>query len=272
MMNEQRIIITFDEFFKNSSKTFFEKLGFRVETEVEIFNLPKRLDVLVIKNQNHKIPEEFTLFRYWKEYNLISFKSEPDKLQISDIWDTFIYLCGFVNRNQESNFTNSTISLLVNSHPKKFLKEYSSFCQELEPGVWEINTNFFRVHLVEIHKMNLTGLDRLYLGNFSTDEVFYKVLSEEHEIRSMKLFDNIKNIIQDRIIAFEKNPEIRRKYMATVYQADITDLVRPHLEKAEQKGEHKKAIETARKMKEKGETLDKIKMYTGLSAEEIKSL
>jgi hypothetical protein len=47
---EQRIFITFDEFFKSSSKTFFEKEGFRVETEVEIFNLPKRLDVLVVKN------------------------------------------------------------------------------------------------------------------------------------------------------------------------------------------------------------------------------
>jgi MoxR-like ATPase len=76
--------------------------------------------------------------------------------------------------------------------------------------------------------------------------------------------------------AFEKNPEIRRKYMATVYQADITDLVKPHLEKAEQKGKaeglYQKAIETARKMKAEGESLDKIKRYTGLSPEEIQSL
>jgi hypothetical protein len=107
-----------------SISPFFEKLGFRVETEVEIFNLPKRLDVLVVKNLRQEIPEEFTLFRYWKEYNLISFKSEPDKLQISDILDTFIYFCGFVNRTQESNFTNSTISLLVNLH--------SSLCSSLQ--------------------------------------------------------------------------------------------------------------------------------------------
>jgi RNA polymerase sigma-70 factor (ECF subfamily) len=40
-----------------------------------------------IKRALQEIPEEFTLFRYWKEYNLISFKSEPDKLQISDIWE-----------------------------------------------------------------------------------------------------------------------------------------------------------------------------------------
>ncbi len=68
--------------------------------------------------------------------------------------------------------------------------------------------------------------------------------------------------------------------MATVYQADITDLVRLHLEKAEQKGiekgkaegEHKKAVETARKMKAYGDSFEKIKEITGLSPEEIKSL
>jgi len=40
MGDDQRVLITFDEFFKRSSKSFFEKEGFRVETELEIFNLP----------------------------------------------------------------------------------------------------------------------------------------------------------------------------------------------------------------------------------------
>ena len=68
--------------------------------------------------------------------------------------------------------------------------------------------------------------------------------------------------------------------MATVYQADITNLVRPHLEKAEQKGiekgkaegEHKKAVETAKKRKAYGDSVEKIKEITGLSKEEINSL
>jgi hypothetical protein len=34
MGDEQRIRITFDEFFKSFSKSFFEKEDFRVETEV----------------------------------------------------------------------------------------------------------------------------------------------------------------------------------------------------------------------------------------------
>jgi predicted transposase/invertase (TIGR01784 family) len=66
--------------------------------------------------------------------------------------------------------------------------------------------------------------------------------------------------------------------MATVYEADITDLVKPHLEKARlegeeegfQKGEFKKAIETARKMQEEGDSINKIIRITGLTMDQLK--
>ena len=70
--------------------------------------------------------------------------------------------------------------------------------------------------------------------------------------------------------------------MATVYEADITDLVKPHLDKArkegevkgeirgEQKGELKKALETAHKMAKEGFSLDQIVRITGLTEEQIR--
>jgi predicted transposase/invertase (TIGR01784 family) len=93
-----------------------------------------------------------------------------------------------------------------------------------------------------------------------------------------KWIDSIQNIIQDRIAAFEKDPEIRRKFMATVYEADITDLVKPHLDKAEKKGKQEGKIEgklegkleTARKMAEEGFSLDQIVRITGLTKEQIR--
>ncbi len=138
MSDEHRILITFDEFFKRSSKSFFEKEGFRVETEVEIFHLPKRLDVLVVKNSLTHLPLDFTLLNFWKENNLISFKSKPDSLEIYDIWDSVLYLFGFINRNKNANLENTTMSLLVNNHPREFLKKYKDFCHPLEKGVWEL--------------------------------------------------------------------------------------------------------------------------------------
>ena len=282
MGNDSRIIITFDEFFKSSSKSFFEKQGFRVETEVEIFKLPKRLDVLVVKNPHKTLPDEFTLFRYWKEYNLLSFKSEKDMVRTSDFWDCFIYFYGFLNLSPVDNFDNTTISLLVNHHPGKFLKKFSKFCKELDAGVWEIDSNFCKIYLIELHKINLSGLDRFYLRNFSTDKSFLELVTKTEAIekgtKEAKWIDSIQNFIQDRITAFEKDPNIRRKFMATAYEADITDLVKPYMDKAEKKGKVEgrlegkleKAIETARKMREEGETITKIIKYTGLTENQLK--
>ena len=274
MGDEQRIRITFDEFFKRSSKTFFEKEGFRVETEVEIFHLPKRLDVLVVKNSLTHFPEDFTLLNFWKENNLISFKSKPDSLEIYDIWDSVLYLFGFINRNKNANLENTTMSLLVNNHPREFLKKYKDYCHPLEKGVWELNFNFAKVFLIELHEIGLKGLDRLFLGNFSIDSVFLRVLEEveasSKDSTKSKRIDTIKNFIYHRVASFEKDPEIRRKYMATVYEADITDLVKPHLENAKKEGKLEKALETARKMRELGLSIEVIEKSVGLSENQLK--
>ncbi len=281
-MSEPRIILTFDEFFKQSCKSFFEGEGFHVETEVEIFHLPKRLDVLIVKNPDKILSEDFTLFQYWKEFNLISFKSKPDTLEISDIWDSLIYMYGFLNRNKSANFENTTMSLLVNSHPRSFLKKFKPFCKEFEKGVWQIDSNFCKIYLIELHKINLDGMDRLYLSNFSTDDVFSKgmekVESFSRNSKEVKWIDRIKRIIYDRVVAFEKDPEIRRKYMATAYEADITDLVKPYMDKARQEGrlegklegELKNKLETAHKMRERGFSVSLIQEITGLPESQLK--
>jgi predicted transposase/invertase (TIGR01784 family) len=174
----------------------------------------------------------------------------------------------------------------VNSHPRSFLKKYVPFCKELEQGVWQIDSNFCKIYLIELHKINLDGMDRLYLSNFSTDEVFSKVLkkveSSSKNSKEAKWIDKIKKIIYDRVVAFEKDPETRRKYMATAYEADITDLVKPYTDKARQEGElkgelkgklegeYKNKLETAQKMKEMGLTIEVILKVVGLSEEELK--
>jgi hypothetical protein len=273
MKNDSRIILTFDEFFKICSKTFFEEEGFRVETELEIFKLPKRLDLLVVKSPEKGIPEDFTLFRYWKENNLISFKSKPDALELSDIYDSHIYFYGYLNMTRTASFENTTMNLLVNSHPRAFLKKYSAFCKEVEPGVWEIDSNFYKVYLIEIHKINFEGIDRMYLGNFSTDAVFYKLLNlmeNYHDTKNANWIDKLKMIIQDRIVAFEKDPKIRRKYMATAYESDITNLVKPHLDKAREEGNQEGKLESARLMKNKGYPISDILEITGLSEKVLK--
>jgi predicted transposase/invertase (TIGR01784 family) len=96
--------------------------------------------------------------------------------------------------------------------------------------------------------------------------------------KSTNRIDKLKKIVSDRIEAFEKNPNIRRKYMATVYESDITDLVKPHLDKArvegkiegKQEGILEGKLESARLMKNKGYPISDILEITGLSKKTLK--
>jgi predicted transposase/invertase (TIGR01784 family) len=117
----------------------------------------------------------------------------------------------------------------------------------------------------------------MYLGNFSTDAVFYKLLNlmeSSHDKKKANWIDKLKMIIHDRIAAFEKDPKIRRKYMATAYESDITDLVKPHLDKAREeglgKGRVEGKLESARLMKNKGYPISDILEITGLSEKVLK--
>jgi hypothetical protein len=60
-------------------------------------------------------------------------------------------------------YENTTMNLLVNHHPHSFFKKYSQFCNELEPGLWELNLNFCKVYLIDIRKIGLDGMDRLFI-------------------------------------------------------------------------------------------------------------
>ena len=103
-----------------------------------------------------------------------------------------------------------------------------------------------------------------------------------HDTKNANWIDKLKMIIQDRIVAFEKDPKIRRKYMATAYESDITDLVKPHLDKAreeglgkgrvegKQEGRLEGKLESARLMKNKGYPISDILEITGLSEKVLK--
>ena len=66
--------------------------------------------------------------------------------------------------------------------------------------------------------------------------------------------------------------------MATAYEADITDLVKPYTDKARQEGElkgkkegeFKTKLETAQKMKEMGLSIEVILKVVGLSEVELR--
>jgi predicted transposase/invertase (TIGR01784 family) len=203
-----------------------------------------------------------------------------DFFQKQDVLSAILYLNGYINNNPESNYHNSSMSIFMNHGIPKYFKEYSKFIQRIEKGVTIIHFNFFHIYLIDLRKIYLSGQDRLFLASFSSDKKFYELLnltqSEEKEV------DKVKPYIKMRVAAFEKDKNIRRQFMASSKLADIREFIKPvyfeGLEKGKlegkleglSEGERKKAIETARLMKEYGDSIDKISKITGLSHSQLK--
>lgn len=268
-------LIGFDEFFKLSCKDFFTKYNFWVESELEIFNLPKRLDVLAINSQD-SIPKDFTLLKYWKTHNLISYKSKKDKFQNRDVLSAILYLNGYINNNPDTNYRNTSMSIFANHGIPKYFKDFSQFIRKPEKGVYVFEFNFFQMHLIDLREIHLSGQDRLFLASFSSDKKFYELLnlerSEELEVQNQ--VDKVLPYMKMRVAAFEKDEDIRRQFMASVDVADIRELVKPvyfqGLEEGKLEGKMEGKLETARLMRAKGMVLSDIVEMTGLTETELK--
>lgn len=266
----KKIWLRFDEFFKIGMKTFFEAFKFIVQTEFELFKLPKKLDVLIIKPGKKPIPKQFHAFKYFKEHNLISFKSPLDRIKERDIRDAIIYLNGYLNITKGANYSNTTITILCNHTPKSFLKKYARNISEVEEGIWHINFGLFAIYLHNLNLSKIKGIDDCFLKDFADTEAFRESIRFQQNVKvSRKIFDILKEFLYIRINSFETT-EFREVNMPVAMKADITDMVLPFVEKAEKKGKREGKLEAARAMKKKGFSNELISEIVGLSIKELK--
>ncbi|GIX42611.1 MAG: hypothetical protein KatS3mg129_2344 [Leptospiraceae bacterium] len=279
-MPEHKFTLKYDEFFKIVTKNFFELLNCNVITEYEILNLPKKADIIIIKNPDTK---KFELFKYFKLFNIISFKSEKDKPTIKDFNDLFIYLTGFCNREKIANLNNTTITLITPDFTKSFKNLLNKHAILLQDGLYKFHNDLLNIYFIEINQLDIHNYEIEYLYIFANQNKLKEGLKNIKliPVKDKKMIALLQEMYYVRYSNFEKQlPEGIK--MPKVYEADITDLVKPHyekgkleglqegLQKGKLEGKLEQNIETAKKMKKEGLSINLIIKITGLSKKELK--
>jgi len=277
-----KFILRFDEFFKLLSRVFFESYGLTVETEVEIFKLPKKLDVLVVKTEKSNLPKirrDFKTLDYFNEYNIISFKSIADRAKPKDILDCLIYLAGYINLEKAASLDNTTITLVVNHIPQAFFQKYKQFINEIDSGKYKIEMNLLKIMVLDLSKIEFRGIDSDYLLEAGPSERLQDLLKnlESNSSERQKVMDKLMNFLYFRYRNFEKN-EFPGKFMPKVLEADITEWVKPHydkglnegLSKGRQEGTLAAKLEDASRLLALGVSLDIVIKATGLTREQLR--
>ena len=181
-MNKRKLQKTFDEVFKKRAIAFFSKFA-KVETEFELHRLPRKLDVLVIESDK-PIGKHLDLMNYFKEFNIIEFKSESQGVKLQDIYKTLYYISAFILRKKEKGCLSFT--LITTKKPKRFLEAYHFFENKRGLYVMEI-PGITKIHCIvvsELDKNSDRELEFLQIFGFDTKYfVFTKYFTQPPRIQ-----------------------------------------------------------------------------------------
>lgn len=168
-----------DEAFKAVASLFFGKeLALHVETDFELFNIPKRLDILVIKGAYR--PQELEFFSYFKNHNLISFKSITDRFKIDHFLEGLFYVPAYMSRAEVHDFDEITFSLISAYSNKKIIRDYK--LEKLEPGIYtyrylEVENRFIFLSEIKLKDQFDLLLLMLFAGRRKLSEALKYVLN-----------------------------------------------------------------------------------------------
>ncbi len=149
--------------------------------------------------------------------------------------------------------------------------ESKEFFEEVRPGHFTGNYGMYQIHIINIEAIQLGGPDGVFLSEFCRD---IGRLADRREIEkcnlSSHIIDKLIRGVKMRMTVFEGKEE------DMVPVADVTEIVRPQLEKAWndgiEKGIEKGITQTAKRMKAAGVDRKLISKSTGLSKQEIEKL
>jgi hypothetical protein len=142
-----------DEAFKVFSKLFFEKgLKYQVHTDYELLKLPKRLDVVVIKGAL-SLAKKLKFFSYFRQYNIISFKSFTDRLKKADLYDALIYAPAYAKNERLKNLKGITVTVISAYQRRGIVKELG--LKEVRGGVYEYEGGQHCLRLVVLNEVEL---------------------------------------------------------------------------------------------------------------------
>ncbi len=137
--------IQFHEGFYGAIKVLYTLMKIKLTflQEQELGNEPVRLDMLIIKHKTDEVLED-DIGRFFKEYNIIEYKSPSDRLTVDEFYKAQGYALLYKGLNRkvdEIPIKNLTVSIFRHSYPGKMFKtlmQNGLHVAEKYPGVYYV--------------------------------------------------------------------------------------------------------------------------------------
>lgn len=244
----------FDEAFKDIIKTYFEKFAI-VETDFEIHRLPRKIDILIIE-ANKPIKNHVVVFTYFKQFNVLDFKSEPDKFTQEDLHKIGYYIYGLLLREKKRiNSENLTYTLVCSDKPNILFQNYKPIDTD-KKGLYIIKEiSIINVYILVINELE-EGLEKelkflkVFYGHEFRDRFIDEFLDkEENDDEIILLWLLLLYKERTMVIAKEKGIKFSGLEDKVEELAKVFGLKNKFTQIATKRTERKSAIQTAIRMK-----------------------
>ncbi|MCB1190991.1 MAG: hypothetical protein H7A23_18940 [Leptospiraceae bacterium] len=213
----------------------------------------------------------------FKQFNVLDFKSEPDKFIKEDLYKIGYYIYGLLIREKKRIHTeNLTYTLVCSQRPGILFKDFKPIETE-KKGLYTIKEiSIIKVYILVIDELE-NNLDKelKFLKIFSGEknqsdfinELFDKEEDEEEILLWLLLLyeEKMMVIAKERGIKFSGLEEKVEKLAKTFGLED--KFIRIGEKRGEKRGEYKKALKTAIQLKKAGMNVDFISIMVELPRE-----
>jgi hypothetical protein len=255
--------------------------------EYQLTKEPLRIDVVIVKKRKD-VRIEKNIAAIFRGDNIIEYKSPTDYVSIEDFYKVYAYacLCVTMQPRTAADITDLTITFVGSHYPRKLaehlehVRQYS--VEKSGPGVYSIMGDLLPMQIIDTRELPVE--ENLWLAQLDNrlDHAGARriIMALDRQNRAERMAAYIDAVYTAN---FEVMEEVSRMSdTTTVYGKTLENagyvtrkmiLAKMDGEIAgELRGEEKKALEIARKMKADKVSTSRISAYTGLTEQQIVDL
>ena len=251
--------------------------------EIQLGEEPIRLDFLIIKKRPDVVLTD-PIGEYFEAVNIFEYKSPEDGLSIDDFYKAIAYAFiykGYNRKVDELPIEDITLTLVRHSYPRELMKaleKYGFTVEEQHPGIYRIGgITGLKIQVIAPSRFTqgeYEGLHLLAKGCTEDAVVHYARKAAASENGNVKT--NAETVIKTCLkINKDLNPQLKEDTVMDINKAirGIFDVVEEEgIKKGIQKGINENKERVATDMLRNGEPLEKVKMYSRLAEDTIRSL
>jgi hypothetical protein len=243
--------------------------------EYQLTSESLRIDLLIIKKLKSMAIDK-NIARMFRADNIVEYKSPDDYFSVKDFLKVYAYANLYAAITPNVDLADLTLTFIESRHPRKLLRYLSDvrsyIIEETSPGIYKVSGDYVPIQVIESKKLPVNENPWLKsltndLESQDRDAILEEGWKRKHKKQMAAYLD----------VIFRANPKAFMevyKMRAATFEEVFTEagIIPEWMEWGRVEGIEASKLDIARKMKEMGDSVERIQIITGLPAETIKQL